>query len=265
MPLLTPDVNETKAQFMDRCMGDPAMNKEFPDNDQRYAVCLKQWQGESDSIKNPGKIELRVLPTDDVELRVERAADDKPAKLTGYAARFNKDSLDLGGFVERIRPGAFTKTIGTSDVRALVNHDENLLLGRTKSGTLRLVENERGLKFEIDLPDTQTAKDTAASIERGDMDGCSFSFRTITDEWHKGKDGQPDTRTLIEIDPLYDVGPVTYPAYPDTSVAVRSFDVWKTTTLPAPKKPDPLEVIRQQRENNRRAARLERARRRLEK
>ena len=174
-------------------------------------------------------IERRVLPTEDVELRVERDSEGKPTKITGYAAVFNKNSVNFGGLVEQIKPGAFANTLKSSDVRALVNHDSNLLLGRTKSGTLRMTENSKGLKFEVDLPNNNAARDAAESIDRGDMDGCSFAFRIVADEWREGKDGDPDLRTVVEVDPLFDVGPVTYPAYPDTSVAVRSHEQWKET------------------------------------
>ena len=175
------------------------------------------------------KIERRVLPTEDVELRVVRDDHGDPTTITGYAAVFNRDSVDLGGFIEQVRPGAFTNTLKTSDVRGLVNHDSNLLLGRTKSGTLHLTEDKRGLKFSIDLADTQAARDAAESISRGDIDGCSFSFQVVAEEWRAGEDGEPDMRALVEVDPLFDVGPVTFPAYPDTTVAARSLDAWRET------------------------------------
>ena len=138
--------------------------------------------------------------------------------VSGYAAIFDKWSEDLGGFRERIRRGAFASAMRTSDVRCLVNHDANLLLGRTKSGTLRLKEDQAGLHFTVDLPDTQIARDVATSIERGDIDGCSFAFTVKTDQW-TDNDGQ-DEREIIEIGQLFDVGPVVYPAYPDTTVGL---------------------------------------------
>lgn len=151
------------------------------------------------------------------ELRVADT-EGNPAKITGYAAVFNSLSVDLGGFVERIRPGAFAKTIKSADVRALWNHDPNYVLGRTKSGTLKLEEDSKGLKIEIEPPDTQWAKDLVTSIKRGDVDQMSFGFRAITDEWTK--DGGKQIRELIEVE-LFDVSPVTYPAYPKTKVAAR--------------------------------------------
>lgn len=150
------------------------------------------------------------------ELRV--AEGDAP-KITGYAAVFNSFSVDLGGFVERIRPGAFSKTVMKADVRALWNHDPNYVLGRTKSGTLKLEEDAKGLRIEIEPPDTQWATDLVKSIKRGDVDQMSFGFRAITDEWTKENGKQ--VRELIEVE-LFDVSPVTFPAYKATKVGVRT-------------------------------------------
>lgn len=158
------------------------------------------------------------------ELRVSR--DDDKAKIVGYAAVFNSWSEDLGGFREKIQPGAFGKTIKKADVRALFNHDSNIVLGRTKSGTLRLKEDNTGLHMEIDPPDTQAARDLMTLIERGDITQQSFAFRTVEDDWKYKNNGNEAERTLIEVE-LHDVSPVTYPAYPDTSVGLRSLDKWK--------------------------------------
>jgi len=166
------------------------------------------------------KLERRVMAIDDIELRV---TDDDNPKITGYAAKFNKWSLDLGGFREKIQKGAFDEAIDNSDVRALKNHDPNLLLGRTSSGTLRLSTNARGLGFEVDMPDTTTGRDTITEIKRKDISGCSFSFTTAEDDWKYLEDGRVE-RTIIKVGELFDVGPVTYPAYPDTTVAARSME-----------------------------------------
>jgi uncharacterized protein len=140
-----------------------------------------------------------------------------PPLITGYAAVFNRPSENLGGFVEIIRPGAFAKTIQTEDIRALWQHNPEYVLGRTKNGTLRLREDEIGLRIEIDAPDTQIGRDAVASIQRGDVDQMSFMFEVVADEWEQGA---PVKRTLVEVK-LYDVSPVTFPAYPQTSVSVR--------------------------------------------
>ena len=175
-------------------------------------------------IKSPDNAEVRVINFDDMELRV---TDDDSPKITGYAAKFGKWSEDLGGFREKIKPGAFDDVL-EDDVRALKNHDSNLILGRTTSGTLKLDTNSVGLRFEIDPPNTSTGKDTIEEIRRKDITGCSFSFTTKTDAWKNNEDGTVE-RTIVKVDRLYDVGPVTYPAYPDTTVAARSLDKFKET------------------------------------
>jgi hypothetical protein len=167
--------------------------------------------------------ERRFVSIDDVELRVAEK-EDGGRMISGYAARFNAWSEDLGGFRERLRPGAFAKALMGSDVRALYNHDSNNLpLGRVPR-TLRLMEDTRGLRFECDLPDTQFAKDLAESIKRKDITGCSFSFRVGEngDEWRE-KDGVT-SRTISEVQEMFDVGPVVFPAYQSTSVSARSVE-----------------------------------------
>lgn len=134
-----------------------------------------------------------------------------------------------GEFTETIRPGAFRNALAEGqDVRALFNHDSNMLLGRTKSGTLRLSEDATGLRFEVDPPDSDVADLVVQAISRGDLDGCSFGFmvRDGGSVWTivEGPDGDEQyNRELTDLD-IYDVGPVTYPAYQDTSVAVRSLE-----------------------------------------
>lgn len=219
MPLPKPKKDESHDDFMERCMSDDVMLKEYDDEKQRYAVCQSQW----DDSRSSDHIERRVLAVDDIELRV---TDGDEPKITGYAAKYGKWSLDLGGFTERIKKGAFDEALEESDVRALKNHDPNLLLGRTSSGTLRLTSNTVGLSFEVDVPDTTTGKDTVVEIRRKDITGCSFSFTTAEDDWKYLEDGSIE-RTIIKVGQLFDVGPVTFPAYPDTTVAARSLDAFK--------------------------------------
>lgn len=162
--------------------------------------------------------ELRAMPQ-----------DGKPSKICGHAANFNSMSQDLGGFTERIAPGAFKNSLLTDDVRALWNHDANIVLGRNKSGTLTLLEDSQGLYFEIDAPDTQLVRDMVIGpITRGDVSQCSFGFYTIADHWEE-IDGQV-IRTLLEVE-LLDVSPVTYPAYNSTDVAMRSAQQISKETL----------------------------------
>lgn len=175
--------------------------------------------------KRKTDIERRNFPV--TELRA--ITDEKGLRrIVGYAAVFNSLSEDLGGFREKIDPGAFKKTIGTDDVRALWNHNDDYVLGRNKSGTLSLLEDAHGLKIDILPPDVQWARDLMVSIERGDVDKMSFGFRTISDRWEM-KDSD-EIRTLEEVK-LYDVSPVTFPAYPDTTVALRSLEEHKNASL----------------------------------
>ena len=162
------------------------------------------------------QIERRAYPV--AELRVD-AAEGMAAKISGHAAVFDQLSEDLGGFRERIAAGAFAATLQTADIRALFNHDANMILGRNKAGTLRLKEDLTGLAIEIDPPDTQVARDLVVSMKRGDISQMSFGFYTVNDKWQK-IDGEW-IRTLLEAE-LFDVSPVTYAAYRQTDVAVRA-------------------------------------------
>lgn len=165
--------------------------------------------------------ELRYLNA--TELRIDQK-DDEPAKIVGYSAVFNKLSEDLGGFREIISPGAFKNTIKKDDIRALVDHDSSRILGRNTAGTLTLAEDKTGLLVEITPPDTQIGRDIVTSIERGDVTGMSFGFRTISDAWSTVD--EEEIRELREVK-LFDVSPVTFPAYPDTTVATRSLQKHK--------------------------------------
>lgn len=155
--------------------------------------------------------------TDESEVRMDGGNEDK--KIVGYAAVFNSFSQPMFGFRETIKPGAFKKTIRESDVRALINHDPNYVLGRTSSRTLRLSEDEKGLRYIITPPDTSFARDLVVSIERGDISQSSFGFTVVKDEWTGVSPNM--TRELLEVK-LFDVSSVTYPAYLQTEVSVRS-------------------------------------------
>ena len=164
------------------------------------------------------------------ELRAIDESDGEP-KVEGYPAMFDKYSEDLGGFVERIAPGAFKKSLKNgADVRALWNHDQNFVLGRTKSGTVKLREDDKGLYMINRPPNTQWARDLMVSIGRKDVTQMSFGFWVVDDEWKERKD-KPPVRTLNEVE-LVDVSVVTFPAYPDTKVALRSMEAWQKKTQP---------------------------------
>ena len=154
------------------------------------------------------------------ELRVHD--DSVGPVIVGYAAVFDSLSEDLGGFRERVLPGAFTETLkGNPDVRALVDHDSSKILGRTTAGTLTLKEDDRGLAVRINPANTTAGIDILKSIKRGDVDQMSFAFQTVTDRWHTEDD--EEIRELVEVR-LFDTSIVTYPAYEATSVSIRSND-----------------------------------------
>jgi len=178
--------------------------------------------------------ETRVFKT---EFRVEKREGEKPI-VRGHAAVFNSLSENLGGFREKIAPGAFDEVLD-NDVRVLFNHDSNLILARTKSGTARIGVDETGLPFDYDPGDQSYSRDLLMSIERGDVDQCSFGFTVDSDgqTWDEDDDGRV-VRTITKVKRLFDVSPVTFPAYPDTDVAKRSMDAWKEDLKP---KGEPVE------------------------
>jgi len=159
-------------------------------------------------------------------IKIERRAEGGKEAITlrGHAAVFNSLSEDLGGFREQIVPGAFKEAIETDDIRALFNHDANFVLGRNRANTLTLAEDARGLAIAITPPDTQVARDLITSMERGDITQMSFAFRIKPngEDWAKNDDGIW-IRTVKRVR-LYDVSPVTYPAYTATDIAVRSLE-----------------------------------------
>ncbi|KKK56853.1 hypothetical protein LCGC14_3060350, partial [marine sediment metagenome] len=235
-------------------MSDDIMVKNYPDEKLRLIISNSRWDeqisintknepivkvvvdGEPllDEVKNEiNKIKeesfsINVKPVED-ELMERRTLeldefrfDAEKNELTGTAALFGVWSDDLGGFKEKIRQGAFSKTIKDGDVRLLFNHDPNFILARTSNGTMSLEEDKRGLQFTASLPNTTYANDLKESIKRGDISQNSFGFRVINDKWKISDDrNKLDERTLTEVK-LFDVSPVTFPAYPQTTVKVRS-------------------------------------------
>lgn len=166
-----------------------------------------------------------------VEIRAAGEGETAIRQIVGYAAKFGIDA-DIGGyFIERIAPGAFARAIARpDDVRGLFNHSDNYVLGRVSSGTLKLAEDNVGLRYEIDPPETQWARDLVTSIDRGDISQSSFCFRALKEEWDET--GEIPIRTLLEVE-LLDVSPVTYPAYVDTEVGVRSLQQFRAAKAPA--------------------------------
>jgi len=149
----------------------------------------------------------------------EVRADAGKRTIKGYASVFNTLSDNLGGFVEQIAPGAFSRCLSTNpDVRCLVDHLPSSILGRSTAGTLRLREDNVGLAIECDMPDPTLGNDTLESIRRGDLREMSFGFICVDEDWSALPDGTK-LRTVSDAD-LFDVSVVTYPAYKSSSVGV---------------------------------------------
>ncbi len=171
-----------------------------------------------------------------------RKKDDTPDKMVigGLAARFDSYTI-VGWYIEVVRRGFFDE-IDTTITAALKNHDSSLVLGRTSNGTLKLSITPDGLEYEVELPDTTTGRDTYEEVKRGDIFQSSFQFTVKEAVWKEvdrsefrdifsesdldriSYGGKVEVRELIKGGVLYDVSPVTFPAYDDTSVAKRSKD-----------------------------------------
>lgn len=189
----------------------------------------------------PAKVEIR---------RVEGEDDLAKKRIRGYAAVFNQESENLGTedyeLREVLSPGAFDDVLN-DDVRALFNHDSSLILARSKggNGTLRIGTDDTGLWYEFEAPDTQAGRDLLVSLERGDVDQSSFGF-TVSKEgqkWEETREGEKTKvlRTITKVSRLADVSPVTYPAYPDTKVALRNLEEFQKEAAPPPEDQPPLE------------------------
>lgn len=181
------------------------------------------------------KFKTRFFEDGDLALRVGEG--DTGRRLVGYAVRWDKPSADLGGFVERFERGAFSDVLG-GDVAALVDHDMSKLIGRTSAGTLRLAEDEQGLRYEVDpLPDTTIAHDLRENVRLGNIRGSSFAFLVAPGGERVEKERSADgmiVRTVTKVSRLRDVGPVTFPAYPDSSAALRDLQGTDEHEQPAP-------------------------------
>lgn len=161
--------------------------------------------------------------SEDLELRAEQG--ESGPKLSGYGIVYNRKSQLLEGmFYEIVRPGAARKILENNpDIKCALNHDVSKIFGRTKSGTLQLQENQTGVKYAADPPDAQWAKDALVSIQRGDIDGSSFTFAVAKsgEKWSEQKDGT-FLREIFEFSQIGEMGPVTNPAYLDTNTSYRS-------------------------------------------
>lgn len=240
MPKPKLDEGESEKEFMERCMGDEVMQEEYPDEGQRYAVCISIWEEESGSRAAPGRRgELRYFDIDALEIRAGEGENEK--WLTGHGAVYDKLSIDLGGFRELFEYGTFAESIKKDDIRSLRDHASSYILGRNKAGTLLLEEDRKGVRFEVNLPDTSYARDLLVSVERRDVTGCSIMFGVnpkgerwfvdgkevdMLDAWMMMWDGNKrKVERHVNSAWLADIGPVTFPAYPQTDVKARSMEL----------------------------------------
>jgi HK97 family phage prohead protease len=186
----------------------------------------KRFSDEEEEIKPElfPNIERRFFEIKDLKLekRDDNPIDNPLPKITGHAAVFNKLSVDMG-FREKIAPGAFKAALKISDARALFNHNPDFVLGRQSAGTLTLREDTKGLWMEVTPPNTTYARDLIENIRLGNIKEQSFGFTVKSDKWDE-LEGETPTRTLLEIGEVFDASVVTYPAYQDTTVALRSLE-----------------------------------------
>ncbi len=182
------------------------------------------------------KKELRFFPMSEIRIAME---GEKPI-LRGHAAVFNLPSVILRAengeqFREIISPGAFRSALMRCDYRSMFNHNPDKILGRRSAGTMIASEDASGVPYEVNLPDTTYARDLQVSMSRGDVKECSFGFsvREGGDSWQKDNTGMW-VRTIMEdgIEEIYDLSPVVFPAYPDTSCALRSLEKVRAETMP---------------------------------
>lgn len=170
-------------------------------------------------------MERRMTPAG--EIRVESRADGGKM-IVGYGAVFHREG-DAGteyqlwrDIKERVAPSAFDRALSEKhDARGLFNHDPNMLLGRVSAGTMRLSKDAKGLRYEIDIPDSPPGATVTTAISRKDLTGSSFSFRVVKESWEEREDFS--IRTIEDVD-LFDTGPVTFPAYDATTTGIRSAD-----------------------------------------
>lgn len=172
--------------------------------------------------------------------------DDGPTRLTGYATKYNILSANRGGYRDRFVPGVFGDTLNGADgfdVKAFVDHDEDKYLARAANGSLRLESDDDGLKFSLDLPDTQLGNDVAKLVQRGDLNAMSFGYVPAEFEWHDGEDmpiREHTAGTLLEVSVVFD------PAFPQTEVVlasmteptaevIESLETWKAEQAGTPR------------------------------
>lgn len=212
-----------KYEDFDDCV---KQNQDKADPAAYCAAIKKQIEDEAAKAHAPSdQLETRIFPLSSVEL--EQREDDLRPRVILHPIVFDVKSDRLMFFREIIRPEAIDRTLREkTDVRALVDHDPSKILGRLSAGTLQLTKERRGVRAEIDPPNTSYARDLIVSVRRGDITGGSFSFRVITDQWHI-ENGE-EIRDVLDME-VYEVSAVTFPAYPQTAAALRSLQHWQAS------------------------------------
>jgi len=222
MPLPKPKDGETQEQWIERCMSNETMKKEFPDNDQRIAVCHEKWRDkEKDSHLGA---ERRIVPFAG-EMRAV-GGDDGAMIIEGYPIVYEKYA-PLWGFREIIRPGAATEALKRSDELVLWDHESSQPMARRSAGTLQVSEDEKGVLIRADVSKTRWGRDGYEAIANGVISRMSFAFDTEKDNWfwEEIEGVKSETREILSFATLYDYSPVSYPAYKETVVMARCKDL----------------------------------------
>ncbi|QKS71912.1 HK97 family phage prohead protease [Paenalkalicoccus suaedae] len=245
MPFPRPKDDEKKDQFVDRCVADDSVSGEFEDDQQRLSICRTIYdsegqrkdneqekksddsnpdeeksdeeesdekEGNNEEDRSYDEIRMHEFGTNMIEHRQEDGQDI----LSGYVVQFDRMSLPIGGmFREKVERGAFTKTLQRTKTIAVWNHNIDLVLGNTRNRTLKLYEDDIGLRFEIKPPNTQAGRDAIELIKKKYVTGVSMGMNVVRDNWEEG--GELPIRTLYEVD-LIEISPTPLPAYPDSGV-----------------------------------------------
>ncbi|PFB77960.1 HK97 family phage prohead protease [Bacillus anthracis] len=174
--------------------------------------------------------EIRALP---MTIEVREVNEDEGKRTISGSIKYNNESAEMRDwwgdtFVEEIAEGAFDESLKVRDVVGLWSHDTSQVLGNTKSKTLRIKNDKKELRFELDIPNTTVGNDAWELIKRGDVDGVSFGMKVTKDKWssEERENGKVYKRSILNAE-LYEISPVAFPAYPTNEVSVRSLDDFK--------------------------------------
>lgn len=220
MPLPQPQPGESQDDFIGRCMSNDTVQQEADNQEQALAICHSLWEENtmSDSNIKTGQVERRVVPYSQAAVELRAADEGAEARGIGGLGIPVGAVADIGPFTEEIAPEAVRQVIDEGwDVRGLFNHDPNYVLGKTGAGTMTLRATEQGLAYEVaELPAARA--DVLEAVQRGDVDGNSFSFSVPEDGEEWDESGDKPHRTIRRFARVYDLGPVTFPAYSDDTV-----------------------------------------------